>query len=327
MGYETCITGKWHLGSKPEWGPRQFGFDHSHGALAGGVDQYGHFYKDGPYRQTWHRNDQFIDEEGHATDLFARQAIRWIKTERNGPFFVYVAFTAVHIPLQEPRQWLRVYDNKIDDPSRRLFAACATHMDDAIGKIVAAVEESGQRENTLILFTSDNGRSGPWSRTSQYGGGHLPCPVLGSNKPLRGRKGQVYEGGIRVPAFVNWPKKLQATTVDSPIHIVDWFATLSHVAGYEPKDSLNWDGKNVWPLITGEEVKSAARAMYWKGPRGTAIRYGDWKLVVRNNEQRELFNLAADPNEKRNLIENHPQRVDELTELMINAQQADLKTD
>jgi arylsulfatase A-like enzyme len=311
-GYTTGITGKWHLGSQPQTGPLQFGFDRSHGSLAGGVDQYTHFYKDGPYKRTWHRNDQYADETGHATDLFARQAIRWIKADREQPFFIYVAFTAVHVPLQEPRRWLKVYDGKIDEPSRKLYAACATHMDHAIGEIVATVEEVGERENTLILFLSDNGGSFPWTKTGQYGGGHLPCPVLGNNQPLRGGKAQVYEGGIRVPAVVNWPAVLKPAIVDHPLHVVDWFPTLAQLTGFELDDSSKLDGTNVWPLVTGSLDNPGPRTFYWKLKNASAVRRGDWKLVVPANEPAELYNLADDPEEKEDLARQNPQRVAEL---------------
>lgn len=106
VGYATCITGKWHLGSKPEWGPTQFGFDQTHGSLAGGVNPINYLYKHGPFSKTWHRNDVLIEEEGHATDLIGAEAARFIKQKRDEPFFVYVPFTAVHTPFDEPKEWL-----------------------------------------------------------------------------------------------------------------------------------------------------------------------------------------------------------------------------
>ena len=162
-----------------------------------------HQYKKGPFRQTWHRDDELFDEEGHSTELFAQQAIRWIETKRDGPFFIYVAFTAVHVPLQEPDEWLSRYEEKIKTPSRRHFAACATHMDDAIGRMLAALDRSGQRDNTLIIFTSDNGGQKRWQPKGKYPGEYFPCPVLADNRPLRGWKAEVYEGGVRVPTLVS----------------------------------------------------------------------------------------------------------------------------
>jgi len=321
-GYLTGITGKWHLGSMPEWGPRKFGFDRSYGSLAGGVNQYTHFYKDGPYRRTWHRNDQYCEEEGHSTDLFAREAIRWIDAAGDRPFFILVAFTAVHYPLQEPDRWTGLYDGKIEYPSRKLFAACATHMDDTVGRMVEALERTGRRQKTLIVFTSDNGGQRSWTTTSQYGGGHTPCPVLGNNGPLRGWKGQLYEGGIRVPAFAQWPGVLKPGRLDTPVHVVDWFPTLARLAGFEVDDSLKLDGRDIWPLLANPQQSSAARTLYWKTRGVSALRHGDWKMLA-YPKRTELYNLAEDPYEKQNVVGRHPERVAELQALLAEQQKLD----
>lgn len=317
QGYFTALTGKWHLGSRPEWGPNHFGFSASHGSLAGGVDQYGHFYKEGPFRRTWHRNHQFIEQDGHATDLFAEEAIGWIRAHRDQPWYIQVALTAVHIPLQEPREWLRPYDGKIADPSRKLYAACATHMDDAIGRLVQALEETGQRERTLLVFTSDNGGSRSWTTTGQYGGGHIPCPVLGDNRPLRGWKGELYDGGIRVPAFASWPGRLSPRVVEEPIHIVDWMPTLCRLVGHAPEADLRWDGRDIWPLLEGRTPDDYRRTFYWKGPRGSALYHDGWKLRVPNRGgDPELFHLSEDPSEENNLAAAEPDRLGRLQALL-----------
>src|SRR5262249_47391129 len=145
-GYVTGLFGKWHLGLKPEVGPRQYGFDQTYGFLHGQIDQFTHHYKNGD--QSWHRNDVFVDEKGHATDLIADESIKFITTERKEPFFLWVAFSVPHYPIQEDDQWLAPYKEIIKDPSRRLYAACVTHMDAAIGRIIAALEKSGQLKDT-----------------------------------------------------------------------------------------------------------------------------------------------------------------------------------
>jgi arylsulfatase A-like enzyme len=316
-GYDTGITGKWHLGSKPEWGPLKYGFNRSYGSLAGGVTPYTHLYKKGPYSRTWHRNDQLVQEQGHVTDLIAREAIRWIELKRDGPFFIYVPFTAVHIPIDEPERWVELYDGRIENESYKRYAACVTHMDHAIGQMVEALERTGQRKDTLIVFCSDNGSFPGWRPRGRYPGEHRAMPVLGSNRPLRGYKSQLYEGGIRVPAFANWPGTLAPRKVTAPVHIVDWMPTLTHLAGYQAEQDLKWDGRDIWPLLTGEVTKPGPRTLYWKFVRGrSAIRHGDWKLIVRKGKGDELFDLAADPNEKQNLAKTHPDRVARLKELL-----------
>ena len=244
-----------------------------------------------------------MEEKGHVTDLIAREAIRFLEMRRRAPFLLYVPFTAVHHPLDEPAEWLAA--NKHIDERRRQYAACVQHMDDAVGRILAALEKTGGRKNTLILFTSDNGAMGQPASDLKLYPGEYQNGLLGENQPLRGHKGQLYEGGIRVPAFVNWPGRIPKAKVNVPVHAVDWVPTLSKLAGYAPDRDPKWDGQDVWPLLTGKEAKPAPRDLYWKGPGGSsfAARSGDWKLVVqeaRGDKKRtvELFHLGEDPYEQ-----------------------------
>lgn len=333
-GYRTAISGKWHLGSKGEWGPLKYGFDHSYGCLAGGVGQYNHFYKKGPYSRTWHRNDRLVDEQGHSTDLIAREAVGWIqafaKTEE--PFFVYVPFTAVHVPVEVPQKWIDMYGRKkfYDDPAKdesfKRYAAYVTHMDSAIGRLIDALERTGRRKDTLVVFASDNGSFPSWKPRGKYPGTHKACPVLGSNLPFRGYKAQLYEGGIRVPAVANWPGKLTSREVKSPLHIVDWMPTICRLVGYEPAKDLEWDGQNIWQVLTGEVSHPEARTFYWKFSRGSfALRDGDWKLIILGKDKSpELYNLAEDPYEEQNLAENHPDHMERLMARLAEHRKQDL---
>ena len=225
-GYTTHISGKWHMGSPPQCTPRKYGFDSSYGYFHGQIDPYTHRYKTG--ERSWHRNDEYLDEPGHATDLITDEAVRVIESRQDKPFFLYVAYSVPHYPLDEPDEWTSRYEGKIAERSRRWLAGSLTHMDHGIGRIVATLDRQGLREDTLIVFVSDNGGQKSWHSDVQYLGRYADKPhtVLGDNKPLRGWKGDVYEGGIRVPAFVNWSGVLKPGQCDAPIHIVDWMPTL-----------------------------------------------------------------------------------------------------
>ncbi|MCP5110248.1 MAG: sulfatase-like hydrolase/transferase [bacterium] len=322
-GYRTALAGKWHLGSKPESGPPRFGFDTSYGSLAGGVGPWDHRYKRGPYSKTWHRNGELMDEEGHVTDLIAREAVAFVERRRGRPFFLYVPFTAVHHPLEEPDRWLE--SNRHVAPERRQYAACVEHMDDAIGRIIAAIERTGDRHNTLVVFFSDNGGDGGTADedTKKYPGSYAPGSVLGMNKPLRGHKGQLYEGGIRVPALASWPGRLESRKVTAPIQVVDWMPTLTRLAGYKPRGDMKWDGVDIWGILAGE-TEPAARVLYWEGPNGRshALRKGSWKLLTRQG-QVELFNLAQDPYEQTDLAQSQPETVQKLKALLEQQQALD----
>jgi arylsulfatase A-like enzyme len=274
----------------------------------------------------WHRNDRALRQDGYATDLSAAEAVRLIE-QRGGekPFFLYVAFGAPHTPLQAPESYLDQYKH-IADKKRRTYAAMVTAIDDAIGRIVDAVNAKGLTERTLIVFSSDNG-------------GNLPAA---SNHPFRDQKGSVYEGGVRVPSFAVWPGRLPAgAVVSQPLHMVDWNVTLMKLAGATlPAASL--DGRDLWPALLGEKKPVHDDILINAAPGTGALRRGDWKLVVNGHlrfkggspgpqfawadlleesglpredatkQQIELFNLAKDPGESRNLASQHPEIVREL---------------
>ncbi len=315
-GYKTHISGKWHIGSPPEYTPLKYGFDSSYGYFAGQIDPYTHLYKTGI--KTWHKNDKYLEEKGHVTDLITEHTIDIINQSGDDPFFLYVAYSVPHYPLDEPERWTSMYSH-IEEPSRRWFNASVTHMDHGIGQIVDALDEKGIRENTLIVFVSDNGGQKSWSNDEQYHGRYADKPhtVLGDNSPLRGWKGDVYEGGIRVPAFVNWKGTLDSDECSTPMHIVDWMPTLCSLAGYPPPDRLNWDGTNLWPNISGKSDQAPDRNMYWSTRSKMAVRDGDWKLIrFSNSDKIELYNLKKDPLEENGIADQHPEKVKQLQKLL-----------
>jgi arylsulfatase A-like enzyme len=327
-GYFTAMAGKWHLGSRPEWGPNHYGFVHSYGTLTGATDPWTHGYRRGPYEQTWHRDGRRLDEEGNATELVARQALQWIREKRE-PWFIYVPFHAVHIPVDAPDEFKRLYDGVkfYDDPekddSARRFAAFVSQLDAKVGQFIAALDESGQRGHTLVIFTSDNG--GLLKGGNAYVSRVKPTPVLSSNEPLRGQKAELYEGGIRVPAFVNWPGKISPRKVDAPLHVSDWFPTLAALVDWKPPTDLKWDGQNMWPVLTGV-AESAPRTIYIPYRAQSVLRDGDWKLIERrakNGVKHELFDLANDPYEKNDLAAAQPDRVAALAAKLTRIRQDD----
>jgi arylsulfatase A-like enzyme len=329
QGYATSISGKWHLGLRPEVGPRQFGFDSSYGYLHGQVDPYTHLYKNGD--KTWHEDDAFRDEEGHATDLIAARAVRRIEEAGRAPFFLYVTFNVPHTPLNEPAEWLRPYEpggpSPIADPSRRTFAAAVSHLDAGIGRILAALDRAGLRDRTLIVFTSDNGGQRNQPASDEYGGHYPAFPVLGDNRPLRGWKGEVHEGGIRVPALASWPGTLAPRTVEATLSALDWLPTLAALTGARATPDPQWEGTDIWPLLAGTSTRGTDRLLYWKTPRDFAIRVGDWKLIEptrpANRGTAQLFNIADDPLEKTDLAAAQPDRVARLREQLRQQQALD----
>ena len=327
-GCATCLTGKWHLGSKPEWGANKFGFDHGYGSLAGGVSPWNHRYKKGEYSVTWHRNGELIEEEGHVTDLLTDEAVKWLHARGEEPFFLYVPYTAIHLPLKEPKQWVDKAPKSIKGEVARHYAASVMHLDDAVGRILKALDETGRRENTLFVFTSDNGGSTAENNDLKYPDDNCPNGKLpGNNLPLRGRKGTIYEGGTRVPTIVSWPGRIRSGKNAAPVYVPDWMPTFCALAGYESDRDLKWDGVDLSVLLLQGEALPE-RDIYIAGPRWRAnsLRRGDWKLIVSDAKPKqsiELFNIAEDPSEKNNLAKRESARVKALLKRMEQAARAD----
>ena len=307
-GYATGWFGKSHLGYAPRFHPLKRGFDEFYGFLAGW-----HSYLDAEADDSnpiLRDTTPTSDIDGYTTDAFAREAVKFIDDHQSEPWFCYLAFNAVHLPLQATDKYLSRFPN-IKRGKRHRYAAMQSAMDDAVGSVLAKVRELGQEENTLIFFYSDNG--GPTTRTTSRNG------------PLRGFKGQTWEGGIRVPFMVQWKDHIPAGKVDDrPVIQLDIHPTALAAAGVAVKPEWKLDGVNLLPYLTGEQSGPPHDALYWRFGAQVAIRKGDWKLVkgvgcaglqgVNRNGQgnmddAELYDLSQDIGEKTNLAEQEPAKV------------------
>jgi arylsulfatase A-like enzyme len=313
VGYRTALIGKWHLGATLESGPEKFGFDFFYGLRVGGMTPLSHQWLGEGKSALW-RNGKVVDEPGHLTDLLAREAVAWLGKDSRQPFFLYLAFTSPHVPLSEPEPWLGLYKNSGADLSHQLYWAAISHLDEAVGKVVAEVDRLGQRDNTMFIFLSDNGAPGQPNRmqVKQDLESYPKLLLPGDNLPFRGKKGDVYEGGIRTPGLVYWPDKLQPGVCEVPLSITDWMPTLCALAGNKPQRDLKWDGDDIFPTLTGSTPHPASRVLYCKGPdHQSAVSDGHWKLIV-TRKAVELYNLTEDIGEKNDLAAQHPEVVQQL---------------
>ena len=307
-GYATAIVGKWHLGhADPKYWPRQRGFDYQYGPLLGEIDYFTHAAHG---TRDWYRNNRPVREQGYVTDLLGDDAVRLIERhDTRKPLFLFLTFTAPHAPYQAPERALAAY-RSIADPSRRAYAAMITAMDTQIGRVVTALERRGMRDNTLIVFQSDNG--GP--RSAKFTGevDMSKSTIPADNGRYRDGKGTLYEGGHRVLALANWPGRIPpGTVVDTPVHVVDVLPTLAALAGAATAKAKPLDGVDVWPAIAAGKPSPRTEVVYAIEPFRAALRQGDWKLVWQATlpSKVELYDLAADPEEKVDLAAKHPDKV------------------
>ncbi|MBM1104774.1 sulfatase-like hydrolase/transferase [Aurantibacter crassamenti] len=313
-GYKTAIIGKWHLGLESPNIPTDRGFDYFHGWLGDMMDDYWkHRRHDINYMRL---NEKTIDPEGHATDLFTDWSVDYIKNQakNDAPFFLYLAYNAPHFPVQPPQKWLDkvIKREKGIDTTRAKLVAFIEHMDDGIGKVIKSLKDSGQFENTIIVFTSDNG-------------GHLPSKA--NNGPLRDGKQSMYEGGLKVPTCISWPGKITPGSVSvNNWMTMDIYPTLLEIAGTKPKDSI--EGRSLYNEFTGSNlVVDANRSYYFVRREGNtryggqpiyAIRKGDFKLLQNSPyEPYELYNLRTDPLEEHNIIEKEQEKYKELNSILM----------
>jgi arylsulfatase A-like enzyme len=315
-GYATGIFGKWHLG----WGEhalperrgfeRQYGFYDAFSLYADPDDPAYEGVRDAYFADRWQwwqgrrggsvirRDGVAIEESGYLTDRIAEEAVAWIRAQQ-GPFFAYVPFNAPHAPLQAPRAVAERFAAE-PDPDRRVYLAMIAVLDEALGRILTALDEAGIADETLVVFTSDNG-------AATYTG-------VASNAPLRGGKLTNFEGGVNVPLVVRWPGRLASGgRYAEPVSTLDLFMTVARAAEVELPGDRAYDGVDLLPYLRGERSGPPHEALFWRAGGHRAIRAGAYKLVSdARTETRVLYDMAQDPSEQRDLSAREPARVEEL---------------
>ncbi len=311
--YNTAIIGKWNLGLKSPNLPNDKGFDYFHGFLDDMMNDYYTHLRNG--NNFMRKNKKVIDPVGHATDLFTQWAVDYISAQKNtpNPFFLYLAYNAPHSPVQPPAEWLakvKARENGISD-SRANLVALIEHLDDGIGKVIQSLKNSGKFENTLIVFMSDNG--GLISNGS-------------NNGDLRGTKTGMYEGGIRIPACISWPKHVAPnTSTNERVISMDIFPTIVDIIGIKNNSTI--DGVSLLPLLTAKSVNNKPRNLFFTmrdggikmgGQTTQALISGDWKILQNSPFQPyELYNLKSDPSEQHNLADIEVKKYQELIKEMV----------
>jgi arylsulfatase A-like enzyme len=313
-GYRTGLVGKWHLGFSKEHHPLARGFDEFFGFLMGGHNyalrrDAAPKFASAMAENVLQRGREQQKLDGFATDLFTDEALGFLKRHQDRPWFLYLAYNAVHTPLEIDPKLSQRLPADVQDPARRGYLALLLGLDDAVGRILAQLRASGADRNTLIVFLSDNGGSGQ-------------APFLAynaaNNHPLRGNKGQTLEGGIRVPFFLSWPGTLPAgKTYDHSVIALDVLPTACAVAGATAPADV--DGVNLVPYLLGENKAAPHEALYWRFGPQKAIRKGEWSLVdwrdfqKKSNSGWQLFDLSKDIGQQHDVADRHRDVVAELS--------------
>ena len=308
LGYATGAFGKWHLGGTAQFHPQRRGFDEFFGFL-----HEGHFFVPPPYKGVTTRlrsneppyddenfllrGEKVVEEKEYLTQAFTREALSFIDRNRSRPFFLYLPYNAVHSPMQALTADMRRF-NGIGDEHRQVFAAMLASLDDGVGAVLGKLREHGLEQDTLVFFISDNG--GPTAE------------LTSGNGPLRGGKGQLFEGGIRVPFLAQWRGRIPGgQVVSEPVSSLDILPTAVAAAGGAPFAPGASDGVNLLPLLSKQASSLGRKNLFWRHGASSALRQGRWKLVKQRdrgdaNDAYRLFDLASDLGEKNDLAAREP---------------------
>jgi arylsulfatase A-like enzyme len=302
-GYTTGWIGKWHLGAAPIFTPWNRGFDETVGFIGGGHNYINWIVNEHQYNLPLTHNGEPFNVKDHLTTVFGNEASFFIYRHTKAPWMLYLAFNAPHTPHQPTAEREERFAH-ISDPQRRKCLAQVSLLDDAIGVVLDALAKSGQEENTLVFYLSDNGG---------------PIDQAAVNLPLRGSKSTVYEGGVRVPFIVSWPGKLPADkTYDAPISSLDIFATSLSVANISMPTNKKYDGVNIIPYLSGKDKTLPHEYLFWRLRLNGVITYaalwkGQWKIILQKDKPTELYDIIADIGESINLAAEKPEIISRLT--------------
>jgi arylsulfatase A-like enzyme len=309
VGYETALIGKWHLGFKPVNSPNRNGFDYFFGIHSGAADYISH--KGDGHKPDLYENETLVNIDGYFTDVIADKAIRFLKKSHLKPFFLSINFTAPHWPWQGPTD--TAYPDTVRftaGGSPAIFSSMMKSLDDAVGNIMKTLDDEQLIKNTVVIFTNDNGGE----KFSDMGG-------------LANSKMSVWEGGIKVPAFVRWPGKIQPGSSTQQVAVtMDWTATILAIANAKPHKDFPLDGIDLQPILTSKK-QNIERELYWRitqRKNEKAIRYGDWKFI-QDAKGEYLFNIATDQAEKNNLKDSNKDIADKLKKLLLEWEKSVLK--
>ncbi|ANQ52373.1 sulfatase-like hydrolase/transferase [Flammeovirga sp. MY04] len=303
LGYATAYYGKWHLGDADKFHPNKRGFDEFYGFRGGDRSYFAYEQFPHPDKRMERNFNNFEEPNRYATDVFADETISFIEKHQDEPFFIFLAFNAVHTPIETTEEDLALFPNL--EGKRKELAAMTWALDRASGKVMDKLEELGLDENTIVVFTNDNG--GPSDKNASV------------NYPLAGTKSNQLEGGIRVPFTMTWKSKIKKkTTFDFPVSTFDLLPTFYAAGGGDVKDLKDVDGVNLLPYINGENKERPHEVLYWKINTRAAVRSGDYKLLRFSDRPAELYNLKEDISEQNNLAYQEPEKLRELFKVLYN---------
>lgn len=293
-GYRTALVGKWHLGYLPKYGPTKSGFDEFFGILSGGADYFTH--RDANGDEDLYEMDVPVERAGYMTDLLTDRAVEFLRRRHEQPFYLSLHYTAPHWPWEGPRDEAvsrtlkHGYAGVTAGGSLKVYAEMMRSLDEGVGRVLRALDASGQARRTLVVFTSDNGGE-----------------RFSFNWPFRGAKFELLEGGLRVPAFARWPGRLPANRTSPQVSItMDWTATILAAAGAAADPAYPLDGQDLLPVLAGAR-RPFERALFWRHAGNAAARSGGWKYLRLGEKSEFLYDLSADEREQADLREARPE--------------------